>query len=335
MKPITFRYLSQEDIIGMKIPYTLLIDAVEASMTAHAKGLTECPPKPGVFPRDRSFLHAMPAYIRGAELCGMKWVAGYPGNREKDLPVINGVLVLNDSDTGVPLAIMDCRWITAVRTAAVSAVTARYAKPALSKTITIIGAGVQSRWNLLFLKLVVPELEKCYVNDIHQGSIDAFIADMAPRVPGIAIEGIRSEQIPDAIRESQIVLTATQNLSDPIVTKDMIHPGMLGMALESKAWDPAIYLDDSIRFICDDWPLVQSYQKKGAFSLGLPSSYHLLGNIASGDDIGRAYEEEFVISFNMGISVTDLALASIILSWAEEKGIGVHLPLMESDDLMY
>lgn len=335
MKPITFRYLSQEDIIGMKIPYMLLIDAVEASMTAHAKGLTECPPKPGIFPRDRSFLHAMPAYIQGAELCGMKWVAGYPGNRDKDIPVITGVLVLNDPDTGVPLAVMDCRWITAVRTAAVSAVTARHSKPASSEMMTIIGAGVQSRWNLLFLRLVVPELKKCFVNDIHQGSIDAFIADMGPRVPGIHIEGIRTEQIPDAIRESQIVLTATQNLSDPIVKKEMIHPGMLGMALESKAWDPAIYLDETIRFICDDWPLVQSYQKKGAFQLGLPPTYHLLGNIASGDDLGRSNDEEFVISFNMGISVTDLALASIILARAEEKNIGLRLPLMESDDLMY
>lgn len=335
MKPITIRYLSQEDIIGMKIPYMLLIDAAEASMVAHAKGLTECPPKPGVFPRERSFLHAMPAYIKGAELCGIKWVAGYPGNRDKDIPVITGILVLNDPDTGIPLAIMDCRWITAVRTAAVSAVTARHAKPIQSETLTIIGAGVQSRWNLLFLHLVAPELKKCFITDIHQGSIDAFIADMSPRVPGISIERIESDQLPMAIRKSQIVLTATQNLSEPIVAKDMIHSGTLAIALESKAWDPAIYLDDTIRFICDDWPLVQSYQKKGAFSLGLPHAYHLLGNIASGDDVGRANEEEFVISFNMGISVTDMAFAAIILERAEKLGIGQQLPLMESDDLMY
>ncbi len=60
----------------------------------------------------------MPAYVRGVEAAGMKWFSGYPSNAAKGLPYITGLLVLNDAETGIPLAVMDCSWITAMRTGA-------------------------------------------------------------------------------------------------------------------------------------------------------------------------------------------------------------------------
>lgn len=89
------------------------------------------PPKPGVHPRADCFIHAMPAYVRGAvEAAGVKWVSGYPPNRPKGLPYISGVLLLNDPETGIPIAVMDCAYITALRTGASVGVAAKYfAKP--------------------------------------------------------------------------------------------------------------------------------------------------------------------------------------------------------------
>lgn len=334
MEKVTFKYLSQEDILGLKISYDDIISTIERVMISHGRGLSECPPKPGIFARDKSFLHAMPAYIKDLDICGIKWVAGYPANREKNIPVISGLLIYNDAETGLPLAVMDCRWITAVRTAAVSAATAKYCKVSVTDTITIIGAGVQSRWNLLFLKKVIPEMKKCYINDINEINLTRFINDMQGRVPDVELIPIKNSEIKDSISKSQLALTATQNLPEPIIKFDMIHKGLLGMALEGKAWEDSIYTKGLDRFVCDDWALAQSYQKKGSFQLGMPKEYHILGNIIDGTDAGRAGDDEFVMSFNMGISVSDIALASKIYEEAKRKGIGIELTLMEQDELI-
>lgn len=334
MEKITFKYLSQEDILGLKIPHTDIIDTVEQVMISHGRGQCECPPKPGIFPREYSFLHAMPALVKDSDICGVKWVAGYPANREKDIPVINGLIVLNDCENGLPLAVMDCRWVTAVRTAAVSAVTAKYCKVSKSETMTIIGAGFQAKWNLLYLKLVVPELKRCLVYDISEANAANFINYMKSKVPGVELIPVKSGGLKNAAAESQIVLTATQNLPEPVVKRDMVHKGMLGIALEGKAWEDVIYTEVLDRFVCDDWALACSYQKKGSFKLGMPKEYHILGQIADGTDTGRANDDEIVISFNMGMAISDVALASRIYEEAKAKGTGTELPLMEQDELM-
>ena len=118
MEKVEFRYLSQEDILSLNVPYMDVIEAVRDAMAAHGKGLTQLPPKIHVNSRPASFLNAMPAYMYdGREVSGMKWVSGYPENRSKGLPVTAGMMILNDCETGLPLSVMDCRWITAIRTA--------------------------------------------------------------------------------------------------------------------------------------------------------------------------------------------------------------------------
>ena len=88
-------------------------------------GRVELPPKPGIHPRKDSFIHAMPAYLRDEDVAALKWVAGYPANKERGLPYISGLIVVNDAETGLPTAVMDGAEITAARTAAASGVCVR------------------------------------------------------------------------------------------------------------------------------------------------------------------------------------------------------------------
>ena len=74
------------------------------------------PPKPGIHTMPDAFIHAMPAYIPSMRSAGIKWVSGYPENFKRGLPYITGLLILNDVETGIPYAVMDCTWITAMRT---------------------------------------------------------------------------------------------------------------------------------------------------------------------------------------------------------------------------
>lgn len=141
-------YLSQADVEAVGLTMADVIEALEAMFHEKGAGWVEMSPKPGIHTRPDAFIHAMPAYIPALESAGIKWVSGYPESQKRGLPYITGLLVLNDPDTDVPLAVMDCVWITAKRTGAASAVAARYLARPDSEVVGILGCGVQGRSNL-------------------------------------------------------------------------------------------------------------------------------------------------------------------------------------------
>ena len=335
MEKASFRYLSLEDIMSLNVSYTEVLDAVEGAMSEFARGTCQDPVKIHVNTRPQTYINAMPAYLGGShDLTGLKWVAGYPENRKKGLPVTWGLMVMNDSDTGGVTAVMDARWITAIRTAAVAAVTAKYCKPADTHTMTIIGAGEQGKWNARLIKLAVPELKRVYVTDIYEPAIEAYLKKMQPLMPEVEfIPFYTDEERQKCIDESQILLSATQRGDKPLIYCEMLHKGMLGIPLESTAWDGKTYTWAD-RFVCDDWNLVQCYLADGKYTDGLPDEYCLLGQIINGDVPGRANEEEFVIASSHGISITDVAVGGLLLERAKAAGIGTELTLMETEDIL-
>ena len=143
-------YLSRADVEGLGLSMREVLRAVDDGFAAKGRGLTEMPPKPGIHTRPDCFIHAMPAYVREPEVAGLKWVSGYPPNPAKGLPYITGLLMLNDPETGVPLAVMDCAWITAMRTGASAGISAKYlARPdsevAADRRLRRAGAAVAGR----------------------------------------------------------------------------------------------------------------------------------------------------------------------------------------------
>lgn len=152
----TLRYLSRQDVESLAIGMEEIIDAVGAALRERGEGTAEMPPKPGVHPRKDAFIHAMPAFLEGMGAAGLKWVSGFPQNLEKGLPYISGLFVLNDVQTGLPLSVMDCTWITGARTGAASAVAAKYLARPESATIGIVACGLQGRTNLEAMACVFP-----------------------------------------------------------------------------------------------------------------------------------------------------------------------------------
>ena len=101
-------YLSQADVISTGLGMKEIIQLVEKAFFEKGNGWVEMPPKPGIHPGGGdNFIHAMPAYIPALNSAGIKWVSGFPGNVERGLPYISGLLILNDPETGIPLAVMD------------------------------------------------------------------------------------------------------------------------------------------------------------------------------------------------------------------------------------
>ena len=336
MQKAEFRYLSQEDIISLNIPYEDVIDATEKVMSEFGKGSCQLPVKIHVNTRPQTYINAMPAYVGGEhDITGLKWVAGYPENRGKGLPVTWGIMVMNNSETGAVDAIMDARRITAIRTAAVAAVTAKYCKVQNTHSMTIIGAGEQGRWNARLLKLVIPELRRIYIGDINEEVIQGYLTKMRPLMPDVEfLPFFSNEDRQKAIDHSQILLTATQRGDKPLIYCEMLHKGMLGIPLESTAWEGKTYTRFADRFVCDDWNLVQTYLKDGKYTDGLPEEYHTLGDIINGKSPGRADESEFVIASSHGVALSDVAVGQMVLEKARKAGVGTLLTLMEESDII-
>lgn len=321
-------YLSQEDILDMEIPIKEIIPLVEKGLKEHGLDQVENPPKPGIHAKPDSFIHAMPAYYRNLGIGGIKWVSGYPSNRELGLPQILGVMITNDMDTGLPTAVMDCRWITAVRTAAVSAVTAKYCALKGSESFGVIGCGVQGRMNLVALKEIIPTLTKAKAYDINPEASKRYKLDLEKET---GVEIIPVSSVEEAAKGSDIILTATQRLPKPLVKNEWFKPGALGMGLEaSRAWyGDAILTAD--KFITDSWDQTVHFHEQGAFPDGMPKLYAELGEVVAGKKKGRENSKERILAINIGLALEDVIVADYVYKKAERKGGYQKLKLMERD----
>ena len=200
--------------------------------------------------------------------------------------------------------------------------------------MTIIGAGEQGRWNARLFKMVIPELKTIYISDLYETATRAYLEKMESLMPEVRFVPVYTEKERQiAIDDSQILMTATQRGEKPLIYVDMLHKGMLGIPLESTAWEGRTYTWAD-RFVCDDWNLVQTYLRDGKYTDGLKEEHQLLGDIIIGKACGRLNDNEFVIASSHGISISDVAVGNMILQRAEEKGVGTILTLMEETDIL-
>jgi len=328
MQHVEMLYLSQEDVLDIGLPLEEVISLVEEGLREHGLGRVENPPKPGIHSKTNSFIHAMPAYFRRLGIGGIKWVSGYPDNRRLGLPQILGLIVLNDMETGVPTAVMDCRWITAVRTAAVTAVTAKYCAREDTESLGVIGCGVQGRYNLLALKQTVPTLSHVKIYDINPGAMERYRVEMSEKAE---VEITVCADAESTAKNSDMILTATQRLEKPIIRDEWFERGCLGFGLEaSRAWHGDAILNAD-KFITDDWEQTRRFAQQGAFPDGLPELYAELGTIVCGAKPGREDDGERILAINIGLALEDIMVASRIYEIARDGDSYQRLVLMERD----
>ncbi|HWZ63208.1 MAG TPA: ornithine cyclodeaminase family protein [Steroidobacteraceae bacterium] len=156
-------------------------------------------------------LLTMPAI--GAGAMAVKLVSVVPGNAARNLPVTNGLLVLSEADTGLPVAIMDAASLTAMRTGAVGALGVRYLTPADVTSIGIVGTGVQGAWQAISACAVRPIREVFAVQRSVAG-FAAFQAALAVRVPGVTITPCASAT--ELLARTDVIITATTS-RDPVL----------------------------------------------------------------------------------------------------------------------
>jgi len=317
-------YLSQADVASVGLTMADVIAALEEMFREKGEGRVEMPPKPGIHTRPDAFIHAMPAYIPALESAGMKWVSGYPENQKRGLPYITGLLILNDAETGMPLSVMDCVWITAMRTGAATAVAARYLARPDSEVVGVLGCGVQGRSNLEALDVLFP-LKRVLAYDVDAETQRRYVEEMSER---FGLEVVPVQEPKQAVVGCDLVVTAGPILHTPHAT---IQPGWFqegafaSLVDFDSYWHPDA-MREADKFCTDDVPQLEHYREVGYFQ-DIPPIHADLGELVTGRKPGRETDEERTMACNLGLALDDMATAPLIYRRAREQGIGTWLPL--------
>ena len=325
-----FVYLSRADVAAAGLPMLDIIERIEAALRERGLGKAEMPPKPGIHPGDAegdNFIHAMPASIPALGAAGVKWVSGFPGNPARGLPYISGLLVLNDPATGLPTAVMDATWITAMRTGAATAVAAkRLARPGAA-VFGILGCGVQGRTNLEAVAAVVPTLREVRAYDIHPERVEGYIEELRPRYPGLRFVAAHAARA--AVEGSDIVVTAgpIRARPSPSIEPEWLAEGALAVPLDYDSYWKTAAMRRADRFYTDDTAQLRHTRDGGVYFKDIPAIFADLGEVLAGLKEGRRHDRERLMCMNLGLALEDMATAPLVLERATALGLGRRLPL--------
>ena len=318
-------YLSYQDVVDVDLTMPEIIESMEKMFDAKGQGRTDMPPKPGIHPGGgNNFIHAMPASIPDLNSAGIKWVSGFPENPSKGLPYISGLLIFNDFATGLPLAVMDCVWITAKRTGAASAISARYLARPESSVMGMLGCGVQGRSHVEALKVLFP-LKKVMAYDANEEARNRYAEEISTQ---FELEVVPVKTPREAVTGCDIVVTAGPMIQPPHAT---IQPGWLdegafaSLVDYDSYWQPAAMHETDL-FCTDDTNQFRAVQQAGYFK-DIPDLQADLGELVTGQKQGRQTPAQRTMTANLGLALDDMAVAPLIFKKAVEKGIGTWLPL--------
>jgi len=318
-------YLSQADVIKTGLTMAEIIEILEKAFKEKGNHRVEMPPKPGVHPGEGdNFIHAMPAYIPAMKSAGVKWVSGYPENYKRGLPYINGLLILNDPENGLPIAVMDCVWITAMRTAAATAVAARRLARPESSCLGVLGCGVQGRTNTEALNVLFP-LKKVNAYDVKPYIAEQFAEDISAQ---FALEVNIVDSPKEAVYGCDMIVTAGPILKTPhkTIKAGWLDKGSFASLVDFDSYFDPKALHEADKFCTDDIPQLMHYQSAGYFQ-DIPEIYADLGELVVGKKPGRQNSDERTIACNLGLALDDMAVAPAIYKRAVEKKIGTWLEL--------
>jgi ornithine cyclodeaminase/alanine dehydrogenase len=326
MKTVEFLYLSQKDVVDVGLTMENAISIIEEVLREHGLQEFENPPKPGIHTLKGAFIHAMPGFLPRKQSAGMKWVSGYSNNFQHRLPSIMGLIILNDPHTGQPLAVMDGGYITALRTAAASGVSAKYLAVKDASVLGIVGTGVQGRFHLLSLKEVLPGIKEIKIFDTNESILSEFISQ-AKEHGNLNIISCASAR--EVIEGTDVVVTATGHLEERVYKDGWVKEGALVLPVHTRGWEKSM-LDKADKFIVDDWQQFNNaLGGTDGYYAPLPELYAELGQIVVGQKPGRENSTERIVNLNFGMAIHDVLMASHVLKRANARGLGMMLTLLE------
>jgi ornithine cyclodeaminase len=371
-KKTTFLYLSEQDMIKAGVlDGKKCVDSIDQMFKVLGEGdyllgganesehgirlffpLEKRFPAMPVMGPDRRFM-SLVCYLGGEfKVCANKWYGSNIENPRKGLPRSVLVVVLNDVETGEPLAFMSANLLSAMRTGAVPAVAAKYLATADASTVSIVGAGVISRATLTCIKAAVPALAKAKVYDLYPEKAQAFCMQMSAE---LKLDCIVTASMEESVRDADIVISATAGGVKPKLSPEWVKPNAVVAAQSALDIPDSFYTSSRIvfddlkmhqawkeefeRFPADEAPKRMGFFAQGIFRLleeGKIKQADLvnLGDIATGKRPGRQRADERFVLISGGLPTEDAAWGFSLYQNARKLGIGQELVLWEEPHWM-
>ncbi len=321
--------LTQEEVKQL-IPLSQIdkvVRQIELAFLKYGKGEVDMPPKTYLyFKKNNGDLRVMPSFSEELKMAGTKIVNVHPDNPQNNLPTVGAVIVLNDAETGSPIALMDGTYITGMRTGAAGAVAAKYLAKKYARTMGVVGAGQQALFQIAATAHTI-KLQEILVYDVNEKNIEKLSAELKK----IGIE-IKSAELEEVCKQD--IVTTTTPSRQPIVKNEWVVPGAhinaVGADAESKEeLEPEIL--KRAKIVVDDWT-----QASHSGEINVPVTkgiikkediYGSLGEIVAGLKVGRENDNEITVFDSTGLALQDLFTASMVYREAVEKGIGQEIKI--------
>lgn len=302
---------------------------------------------------DRRFM-AMPAYIGGPfDLMGMKWYGSNMANREKGLPRSILTVMLNDKDTGAPLALMSANLLSAYRTGAIPGVGAKYLVKKGAKVCGICGPGVMGKTSLAAIMCTCPEIVTLKVKGRGKASLEKFITYVKEEYPNLkTVEAV--ETVEELVRDADVVSFANSGGIDPstypFVKKEWVKPGAVLIGLSAFDMDSMELKECSLvvdnKKLYEAWAEEFPYPSFGMNNIigskftdmahdGIISMDEVtdLGDIIFGKKPGRVSDDQIFVYSVGGMPVEDVAWGKECYEKAKQLGLGTNLRLWNEPDM--
>jgi alanine dehydrogenase len=303
-----------------------LIDAMESALIAFSAGRMVQPVRMTMELRDRAFFALMPAYDPERAVFGAKLVTVIPENHGTAWPSHQAIIALSDSATGELLAMMDGRYITEARTAAVSAVSTRYLARPDAAVLAIVGSGVQAHSHVLALPLVRPfrKIRVWSPNPVH---LAQFVAGA-----GAPVQAAGSAE--EAVRGADVVVLVTASAT-PVIEDSWVAAGthVIGVGAcrpTQREMDPALLARAYLVVDSRAAALQESGDILLAMQEGRFGERHIaaeLGEVAGGVRRGREEAGEVTVFKSLGLAIEDVVSAGLVYRSALQAGRGTQIPL--------
>lgn len=334
---IDITIVSQDDLIQsgcFNIPEA--IDIVESAFLARATNNIIFPDKVSVVfdEKSQNRINCLPAGSFQENVYGMKWVSVFPGNPQLyGIQNVSAVILLSDLRTGFPKAFMEGTLCSNLRTAATSAVAAKYLARNDVKTIGFIGAGEQAKSHLMTLMSVRPNIEVCKVASRSSASEQKFIEQMSRLYPQVNFIPCQSTY-KSAVEDADIIVTAISG-QEMILQAQWIKSGALYChvgGLED-AYDVPM---KASKIVCDDWEVVkhrtQTISRMYKENLLTDKNiYCNLHQLVSRELVGRESNDEFIYFNTVGMSFVDVLLANHMFSKVSKMALGQKITLQSKE----
>jgi len=319
--------LTEKDIFKA-VSIDEILDVIETSMYLYEKKEFHMPQRLHVDHEENTLL-LMPCFTK--DCFGTKLVTLFPGNPEKHIPVLNGIMVLNDAQTGVPLALLNGAALTALRTAAVGAVSIRHLAPDNTQTVGIIGAGVQGFYQAL-AACTTRHLTDIFIYDLYLEKALALRDKLSEMIPDVKLHQAACAE--DLLENSQVVITATNSLEPVLPDKEELLAGKHFVGIGSykpnmREFPRALFNLLKNVFIDTEHALHES----GDLIVPLQNNWirqeqvMTLGRFLLENKSREEVKRETTLFKSVGMALFDVCASKLIYDKAIQKGIGQKIIL--------